>query len=345
MKQIQERVRTLHGMNRGHVRGKDGFRMHRRMLLLCLNRLLVLRLLLWLVITGVRLVEVPSAARSQMRHRSMLLRWRAVLNHRRRLRLVLRIGRWCWCWCRSRRRRLRLRRNERVRGLAREVSSGQSVRGSIAILDFGERTFVRNRMKVRLSGSIGKRLAGRGRTSHHLDEVRTSTKEELVVVTVAIGSLRDDAAESPSVCLTDEGGELGVLEVGGDDLDFEFTRLQDLPRTSMRQPGDDIREILATQDGVHFGREVRDSSGGGNGGGGIRVRKGREVTVVKVRMARLLGLLLLLGRLDNHGFGWNRSERNTVLAQSHGLGSIFWGAIIEARECIENSPSIVVSKQ
>lgn len=50
-----------------------------------------------------------------------------------------------------------------------------------------------------------------------------------MVVRVAIGSLGHESPKAPAVGLTDERRELGVLKVSGDDLDFKFTRLVDLP--------------------------------------------------------------------------------------------------------------------
>ena len=52
--------------------------------------------------------------------------------------------------------------------------------------------------------------------------------------------------------LADEGGEFGVLEVLGEDADFEIARLEDAPGTAVGGPSHDVRELGIGEDGVHF---------------------------------------------------------------------------------------------
>ncbi len=53
---------------------------------------------------------------------------------------------------------------------------------------------------------------GGSRPWHLFDEMRQSSKEVFVVVAVFMPSLAD-ASESPSLGLSDEGGEFGVFEI------------------------------------------------------------------------------------------------------------------------------------
>mmetsp|Transcript_2815 Transcript_2815/g.7891 ORF Transcript_2815/g.7891 Transcript_2815/m.7891 type:complete len:388 (-) Transcript_2815:351-1514(-) len=150
-------------------------------------------------------------------------------------------------------------------------------------------------VQVRLVLRVGGLLLGDAGALHHLAEMGQTSQEHLVVVRVPVASL-GDAAEAPAVGLADEGGELGVLEVGRDDADFELARLEDPPRSAVRHPSDDVGEVRAAEDGVHLGHEVGDATRLGEGGQGVRVLVRRKVPVVEVRV-RLKGLVGAVGVL------------------------------------------------
>lgn len=61
-----------------------------------------------------------------------------------------------------------------------------------------------------------------------------------MIVRVAIDTLGRDTLEAPSIRLTNEGTELGVIKVGRNHFDFEFSRFVNLPTSSVRHPTDDI---------------------------------------------------------------------------------------------------------
>mmetsp|Transcript_12655 Transcript_12655/g.34914 ORF Transcript_12655/g.34914 Transcript_12655/m.34914 type:complete len:250 (+) Transcript_12655:1577-2326(+) len=124
-------------------------------------------------------------------------------------------------------------------------------------------------------------LLGDARSLHHLAKMREAPEEHLVVVRVPVPALRD-ASKAPSVGLADEGGELGVLEVGRDDADLELAWLEHPPRSAMRHPGDDICQIWPAEDGVHLGDKVGHSAWLGEWRQRVWILVEREVPVEEV---------------------------------------------------------------
>mmetsp|Transcript_38982 Transcript_38982/g.112617 ORF Transcript_38982/g.112617 Transcript_38982/m.112617 type:complete len:133 (+) Transcript_38982:90-488(+) len=85
--------------------------------------------------------------------------------------------------------------------------------------------FLSDSVEVRLSVGISLRATSCCWSLHHLDEMRSPSKEQLVIVRVAVRSFRNNTTKTPAIGLTDETGELCMLKVGWDDLNFEFARL------------------------------------------------------------------------------------------------------------------------
>jgi hypothetical protein len=239
-------------------------------------------------------------------------------------------------------------RNKRIRRLARKVSSSNSIRGFIAFLDFRKRALCRNGMEIRLSRSICQRLTGRRRTSHQLDQMRLSTKEEFMIVRVSVSSLADDSSKAPTIRLPDKGTELAVFEVSWNNLDFKLSRLEDLPAASVGEPSDDIRKVLPTQNCIHLCWKVGDPSWSSDRSGGVWVRKSAKVSIIKVWVARFLLVILLLwwwwslnhsrrvGRRRDMGVSY------TILGDSHRRFGSNWVTIIETSKCIKNSGRIII---
>lgn len=142
-----------------------------------------------------------------------------------------------------------------------------------------KRMLVRDLVKVRIAvlalgmlRQIGN-LGARDGALHKLDQVGHSSQEELMVVRVAIDSLGADALEAPSIGLANETTELGVVKVRRNYLDFELTRLVNLPRTPVGHPADNVSELRPGKDRKQLGRESRDTSGDRNRLGWIRIGK------------------------------------------------------------------------
>jgi hypothetical protein len=120
------------------------------------------------------------------------------------------------------------------------------------------------------------------RTFHFLAKMRKASQEEFMVVTISIATL-SDSTKTPSICLPNKRRKLGMLEVGWDNPLFKLPRFQDSPGSSMGHPSNDVRYIMAVQNGVHLGWEVRNSSRRSERCQRIWVSFPREVTIVKER--------------------------------------------------------------
>jgi hypothetical protein len=60
-----------------------------------------------------------------------------------------------------------------------------------------------------------------------------------VIIRITIISL-GETTESPSIRLTNEGGELGMFKVFREDVAFELTGFEDAPRAAVGCPGYDV---------------------------------------------------------------------------------------------------------
>ena len=69
-------------------------------------------------------------------------------------------------------------------------------------------------------------------------------------------STLNHTAKAPSVCLSDEAAELGVLEKGRDNFLLEFAGTENAPGSSMWQPAHDVFEFGIIENDVHLHREV-----------------------------------------------------------------------------------------
>ena len=122
--------------------------------------------------------------------------------------------------------------------------------------------FGTNGIQIRLILHL--RLFTHRRPPHLLTQMGKTSQEEFMVVRIPILP-PGNPPKSPSIRLSDEGRKLGVLEVGRDHPNFEFTGFENPPGPTVGHPGDDIREVGSGEYGVHFGWEVGDACEGCEG--------------------------------------------------------------------------------
>ena len=65
-----------------------------------------------------------------------------------------------------------------------------------------------------------------------------------------------------TVRLTNKAREFGVFEKQGNNLDFEFTGLEDPPGATVGQPGNHVTKVGTAQNGVHSTRVAMERKSG-----------------------------------------------------------------------------------
>lgn len=185
-------------------------------------------------------------------------------------------------------------------------------------LEFRERAFLFNFIKVRFRTWVRDGLAGGRRSLHDFDQVRCTTKELFVIVRVPVRSLGNHPAKAPSVGLSDEGRKLTMFEVRWDDLDLKLTWFEDLPGPSMWHPRDDIGQVGPAQNGIHFGGEVRNPSRSGDRYSRIRIGQRGIICVIEERSLWLsISLPIHISSIGGGGAGG--SGGGGSLLTRHGL--------------------------